>query len=585
MVLAIAVLVTKSLWWSIGFHASWNWTQAYLFGTASSGTRIQGQLMWSHPLGPAWLTGGTVGIEGSVFAIFATLAIPGLLLIWRLPWPEEIVLKARGALLLFIVACAASPARPQTPQIDAQRTTLLNPWSLMIQQDLNKAIDILKNDYAASADNQNVGWSSLQDGAIARAREEAAQVTTFAGYAAVLRRFAGSFEDEHFSISMNLAPRRVAWPRFLIGLDKAKYVVLISDLPDVKVGSEVSSCDDVPVDTWLKEKVIPYAEGVPTLEADLASDAPLLLLDDSNPFLLRPKQCVVGGRSVNLAWEPVLYSDIRTRITAAILGDYKPAYGWHNFDTAGVWIQIPSFNPKTDHDLEAFRSIIQDAATFRGRDIIVFDVRGNGGGNSEWFMRLLTSLYGQDMVRFYAREKPQLIREYRASPDIAKFYAAQVSLEQRTLGKQSDSAGDTADVATHIAQALAEGKSTYLQPSEESGQPAVPTTAPVNPVHARVYVLTDYGCGSACLSFLDEMVRFPNVVQVGLPTHADRPYTNPMVTLLPSGAASLSSATMIRRHRTRLPNQPWIPKFRFDGDIGDTKAVERWIMQLDRGPK
>jgi hypothetical protein len=455
-----------------------------------------------------------------------------------------------------------------------------NAWSIILNEDLDRVIDILSRDYSASVDTQNREFSRLKDEAIKRARAQAVHVDSFSAYSAVMKRFAGTFEDEHFRINLNVNPVRVKWPRVLLGFDKGKYSVLLSEIPDIKIGSEVSSCDGVPVDTWIRTEIIPYAEGVPSLEADVVADTPLLLVNDGNPFIVRPKQCVVDGHPLTLAWEDVPYADLRARIIAATLGTYKPAYGWHNFADHGVWIQIPSFNPKTEHDLEAFRSIIADAPSFRDRSIIVFDVRRNGGGNSEWFMRLLTSLYGPDMVRFYAREKPQLVREYVATSEVAQFYADLSTREEHTLGKSLPTPGDTADVAAHVRQALAEGKPTYLELSEESRQPPIPTVPPVNPIHAKVYVLTDYGCGSACLSFLDEMTRFPNVMQVGLPTHADRPYTNPMVTVLPSGLASLSSGTMIRRHRTRGANQPWIPKYRFEGNIGDTTALEQWIVKL-----
>ena len=34
-------------------------------------------------------------------------------------------------------------------------------------------------------------------------------------------------------------------------------------------------------------------------------------------------------------------------------------------------------------------------------------------------------------------------------------------------------------------------------------------------------MLTDYGCGSACISFVDEMLQFPGVRQIGLETFVD----------------------------------------------------------------
>lgn len=73
-----------SLWWAIGFHTSWDWAQSYFYGTADSGTTIQGHFLASHPVGAAWLSGGTVGPEGSilVFVVMAAL-VPVIMLTLR----------------------------------------------------------------------------------------------------------------------------------------------------------------------------------------------------------------------------------------------------------------------------------------------------------------------------------------------------------------------------------------------------------------------------------------------------------------------------------------------------------------------
>jgi membrane protease YdiL (CAAX protease family) len=56
-----------SLWWAIGFHASWDWAQSYFYGTADSGTLSHGHYLTAHPIGAVWLSGGTTGPEGSLW--------------------------------------------------------------------------------------------------------------------------------------------------------------------------------------------------------------------------------------------------------------------------------------------------------------------------------------------------------------------------------------------------------------------------------------------------------------------------------------------------------------------------------------
>lgn len=84
LVACLAVWRTGSLWWALGLHAAWDWSQTFLFGTADSGLVATGHLLTSHATGPAWLSGGTVGPEGSLI-VFPAMAVLALVAVWTLP--------------------------------------------------------------------------------------------------------------------------------------------------------------------------------------------------------------------------------------------------------------------------------------------------------------------------------------------------------------------------------------------------------------------------------------------------------------------------------------------------------------------
>lgn len=73
MLLAFAVHRTGSIWWSIGYHAGWNWVSAPLFGAAVSGYDVDGHIFNYSPHGPVLITGGAVGPEGSILAYVAMI--------------------------------------------------------------------------------------------------------------------------------------------------------------------------------------------------------------------------------------------------------------------------------------------------------------------------------------------------------------------------------------------------------------------------------------------------------------------------------------------------------------------------------
>jgi membrane protease YdiL (CAAX protease family) len=61
---------TGNLWLAVGAHAGWDWGQSFFFGVNDSGVQVPGHLLNPHvSQGPAWLTGGSVGPEGSVFTL------------------------------------------------------------------------------------------------------------------------------------------------------------------------------------------------------------------------------------------------------------------------------------------------------------------------------------------------------------------------------------------------------------------------------------------------------------------------------------------------------------------------------------
>lgn len=66
---------TGSLWWAIGIHTAWDYTQSFLFGVGDSGTYMRQHLLGTHPVGRLVLSGGTTGPEGSLFVLPTMLLI------------------------------------------------------------------------------------------------------------------------------------------------------------------------------------------------------------------------------------------------------------------------------------------------------------------------------------------------------------------------------------------------------------------------------------------------------------------------------------------------------------------------------
>lgn len=81
--LCAAYYRTRSLWLPLGLHWSWNWAMGSLLGLPVSGitSLTRAPLVRATDAGPAWLTGGSYGIEGGAACTLALAA--ATVFIWR----------------------------------------------------------------------------------------------------------------------------------------------------------------------------------------------------------------------------------------------------------------------------------------------------------------------------------------------------------------------------------------------------------------------------------------------------------------------------------------------------------------------
>jgi uncharacterized protein len=84
MLFCLTIRRTGNLWFAVGFHAAWDWAETFFYGTADSGLLGQGHYLNTSVHGANWITGGSAGPEGSIFAL-VVLLLCALLLHFRFP--------------------------------------------------------------------------------------------------------------------------------------------------------------------------------------------------------------------------------------------------------------------------------------------------------------------------------------------------------------------------------------------------------------------------------------------------------------------------------------------------------------------
>lgn len=88
LLFALTLRRTGNLWLAVGWHATFDFGETFLYSVPNSGSVFEHHLSSATVHGPAWLTGGTVGPEGSIFS-FVTMGMLAVAIHFLFPAMEE----------------------------------------------------------------------------------------------------------------------------------------------------------------------------------------------------------------------------------------------------------------------------------------------------------------------------------------------------------------------------------------------------------------------------------------------------------------------------------------------------------------
>jgi hypothetical protein len=479
-----------------------------------------------------------------------------------------------------------------------------SPWASLLRTDVEAMHRALRENHPGAVDALNKGFAKWLEAGYRQALDRAKSCTSYEGYRFALEAYAAGFKDGHLGAWTELRREEARWPGFMVGWqsDGAKdakhggklVVRVVGEGKEGEgappIGSEVVSCDGKPARELLERDVFPFSDGIPELEGGWFWVAPMWLVDGANPWRGRlPQTCKIVDKGVArdhvLRWREIGLATVRAHRDTA-RQQPKVDFVIRPFGARGVWVGMPGFSPSSETTIAAMKAAIERAPSWRDRDPIVFDVRTNAGGSSQWGDRLLEGLYGKDFVA--SRIEPAFAREYiewRVSPANLEHVKTFVAITARVNGAGSPAEKGARSLVAGFARALAEGKSLWRhEPEGEQVRPPF-TEALANPVAGRVFLLTDERCASACLDFADRVRALPGAQHVGRTTSADSVYMELRNVRLPSGVAWLSFATKVYRNRPRGNNEPYVPHHTWQGSMADTAALEKWILSLPAAPR
>lgn len=462
-------------------------------------------------------------------------------------------------------------------------------WGAALARDAQALHDDLAANHPGTVNALDSGFAANNDHQLRIALGRARAATTYAGYFFPLRIYVPSFDDGHLGFgAIGDTPNDFRWPGFATHYGGRGLIVVTTEEPGQPVprGAELVGCDGLTADRYAAA-TLGVMWGRWQLEAQRRQWGPMLFLDESSNLIPIARQCtfMVDGQTMTIAlrWRPLAMSRIGPLLGMAS-GKTTRDFALRAATGGLRWISTPSFDG--DPGLAAAKALPPliarlnaDRQQLLAAPAIVLDLRGNGGGTSDWSRQMAVALWGRAAVAGLKGEDVQV--DWRASP--ANLASVATAYDERRGGEGFSPESDRwfRSVIGGLAMAVSRNQPLWRHVDLDAPASSRPPSqsAIAAPLSRPVYVLTDSVCASACLDAVDLWTAL-GAIQIGRATGADTLYMEIRSRTLPSGITSISVPMKVYRGRKRGSNQPATPRFIFAGDIDDTPALERWLASL-----
>jgi Peptidase family S41 len=458
-------------------------------------------------------------------------------------------------------------------------------WAALTKQDVQTIHDAYKSSHPGMLNKDDPNFASNLERATEQHLALAQKATTQAGHHAVLNRYMATFRDDHSQwrvVDENFQPKPdttpIRWPGFVLGARNGTVMVVASKGAGAPpVGSALQSCDGTPTKRLLKDRVDPYSfdTGVP---GNLIREARYLLLDQGNPFLPPLKLCsfAIGqqpAKTYALRW--VLQTEADKALFDRSIGESVSEASVSISQDNIAWIAFPTF---LFVDLtKPLENIKKQIAAIRKAKAIIIDLRGNGGGSSDWGNQLARTLWGEKFVEY--KTWNDAYPEWRTSQANVDWFKFLSKPEVGLLAPDQVEKFAKPLIAALEPRVPDADTKLWAKQDDLSARPAkVETQFPKLPV----YVLQDAVCASACLDTMDVLRNMPNVKFLGQVTDADTNYLEVRFQLLPSGEGGFSTPMKVWRNRPRASGQAYQPDVTNPELDWSEKAVRAWALKVIR---
>ena len=467
--------------------------------------------------------------------------------------------------VLLLALCAAGAASAAEPAV--------SDWAALAQRDIAFAGAAMASKHAGVAAGDPSVTVPLETG-LRAGLAEAGNVGGKQDYQRLMMRFIAGFGDPHTNIDVGQSIR--GWTGLVLDLVDGRYRVALAEpgwpsaLPPA--GAIVDGCDGVWFGSYLKTQVAPFVTDSVEYPSAFSTLAQKSMLDWGLGWT--PKACAFtlpdGSRKTyalplqNLADAPAV-AHARAALRVARAGA-KPV-GLTPLGPGRSWVGMPSFDGAREG--AAYEALYPKLAALPKSGWVVFDLRGNGGGNSAWGRRALAALFGDAFAARLAKAggaEKYLVADENSAALLKHYIAAPEFASSREETK--------ADLAK-VEAAMRAGEKLALV-SGEPGAAARPLVQVARPAGPRIAAVIDRNCFSSCMYFLQRIRAIDDSGVLGEATIGYSPFGEISEVALPSGQGKLYIPTALFK-TAQGTRQPFVPDLAYAGNMADDAALQRWI--------
>ncbi len=474
------------------------------------------------------------------------------------------------------------------PRLGLAQTTEASPWGALTQHDVEIYCNDIRGIHPGMVDPYAPGFADRVEQACEIALESASAATSYFDWRDTMGELVGGFRDGHTTIRYLLTPTRYRWPGFLIYGQDGGWVVRRPDLSRVAPagnppeGAVFLGCDGQSADAFLKDQLDPArADWTKAPERIRLAYRAFISLPNNEPPPAETCLFESDGQVIKttLTWRSISQSNLvsiaPTYTRRGLRSDIDVEFG----EDGHAWIRLANVS-----NVIALRALEQELRAnqdrLRAATYVVFDLRGNGGGNSMWGGTFASILWGEEAV-----ESRRLASATRVPGEYGKYWRASqwastaVIAEADEYATQGPEMKEFADFWRALGERLgAQGDDGLLE--DECCQPSpVPDIIPDPEYNGKVFVITDAATYSSGVVVMNTL-KLMGAIHLGEASGQNEVWGEVVGPLpLPSGLGTYRiPVSIIRQPRSSLGGQP--PDISWPGPMDDEEGIRAWVEEL-----